>query len=285
MHRKGVTIGGKHTYRDLGMVLIDGSEVIGYPEVQTYSVEVPGRAKGPLDLTEALTGDVVFNNRTCSWKFADVREYGKRTDALVKFANMLHGRTLPFVLDDRPEYTGTGRFTVEVEENYRGFTLVNVTAVCEPFFSKGLQTYRYNAAGGITVRMMGGRMPVCPVFEFANETIVAMGDVHVKMNAGSYKIPDIWFTEGVNEIYLNSMPGSGNVPISTYASTEIHTHASDPVSDLMWDGVKGAALTIDEWAKDSVSSHRDSTTANTLYAVSTDTEKYAVYVQYEYADL
>ena len=285
MHRKGVTIGGKHTYRDLGLVLVDGSEAIGYPEVQTYTVEVPGRTKGPLDLTEALTGDVSYNSRTCSWQFADVRAYGERTDALVKFANAIHGRTLPFILDDRPEYTGTGRFTVEVEENYRGFTVVNVTAVCEPFFSKGVQTYKYNAAGGITVRLMSGRMPVCPVFEFAHETIVAMDGVHAKMQAGSYTVPDIWFTEGVNELYLNSMPGRGNVHISSYVGSAIADHAGTVVSEIMWDDVVRDALTIAEWAKDSVSSHVDATTADTLYAVSADTEKYAVYVSYEYADL
>lgn len=283
-YTKGVTIGGKHTYRDLGLVLVDGSENIGLPEVQTYYVEVPGR-NGLLDLTEALNGGVTYKNRECSWQFADAREYGERTEALVRLANMLHGRKFDFVLDDRPDYTGTGRFTAEVEENYKGYTLLNVTADCEPYFSKGLQTFRFNAAGGITVKMLCGRMPVCPVFEFENETIVAAGGTHVKMQAGTYKVTDIWFTEGVNELYLNSMPGRGNVPISEYEGTAISGYTGSSVSNLMWEGVRGAALTVSEWGKDTLASHIGSTVADTMYAVSTDTEKYAVYVQYEYANL
>lgn len=283
-HTKGVTIGGKHTYRDLGLVLVDGSEKVGLPEVQTYYVEVPGR-NGLLDLTEALNGEVAYKNRECSWQFADAREYGKRTDALVKLANMLHGRKLSFVLDDRPEYTGTGRFTAEVEENYKGYTLLNVTADCEPYFSKGLQTLRVNAAGGIIVSIESGRMPVCPTFEFASETIVSADGVNARMQPGAYKVNDLWLHEGRNDIYLNSYLGYGNVPISDYADTVIANYANAIISDLMWEGIRGAALTIEDMKDDAIAIRWGMTVAEAEYAVGTDSEEYAVYIQFEWGDL
>lgn len=283
-YMKGITIGGKHTFRDLGLILVDGSENIGLPEVQTYSVEVPGR-DGLLDLTEAMTGGVTYKNRECSWQFADGREYGERTDALVGLANMLHGRKLDFVLDDRPDYVCTGRFTAKVEQNRRGFTLLNLTADCEPYFSKGLQTLRVNAAGGIVASLRSGRKPVCPTFEFKSETVVSCGDVYARMQAGTYKVRDLWLHEGSNEVYINSYLGDGNVPISDYETAVIGDNAESRISDLMWEGVRGAALKIEDWQNDAITNKVDTVIAENEYAVSTDTEDFAVYIQYPWFDL
>lgn len=283
-YAKGVTIGGKHTYRDLGLVLVDGSEKIGLPEIQTYNIEVPGR-DGLLDLTEALNGEVAYKNRECSWQFADAREYGERTAALVELANMLHGRKLAFKLDDRPEYTGTGRFTAEIGENRRGYTVLNVKADCEPYFSKGVKTLRVNAAGGIKITVESGRKPVCPTFEFQSETIVLADGIHARMQPGTYKVSDLWLHQGRNEIYLNSYLGYGNVPISKYAESPISEHKDALISDLMWEGVRGAAVQVEDWASDTVRAHADTIIGEAEYTVSTDSEEFAVYIQYDWSDL
>ena len=281
---KGVRIGGKHTFRDLGLILIDGSESIGLPEVQSYTIEVPGR-NGLLDLTEALNGEVAYKNRVCSWQFADAREYGERTAALVELANMIHGRKLDFVLDDRPEYTGTGRFTAEIEENYKGYTILNVEADCEPYFSKGTKTLRVNAAGGIKVTVESGRMPVCPTFEFQSETIVSADGVYARMQPGTYKVNDLWLHQGKNEIYINSYLGDGNVPISTFENAPISAYANFLISELMWEGIRGAAVKIEEWVQDTIILQQGTVIGETEYAVNTDTEQFAVYINYEWSDL
>lgn len=283
-HTKGVKIGGKHTYRDLGLVLVDGTESIGLPEVQTYNVEIPGR-NGLLDLTEALNGDVTYKNRTCSWQFADARKYGERTKALVDAFNMIHGRRFNFVLDDRPQYTGTGRFTASIDTNRSGYTLLTITADCEPYFSKGLQTLRVNAAGGITITVESGRMPVCPKLQFNKDTIVMNKDVNLTMQRGTYRINDLWFHQGSNKLYLNSYLGPGNVPISDYADKAISPYRKSLISEIMWEGIRGAAVAIAAWANDAIIEHQDTRITDTEYSVSTDTEEYAVYIQYEWKDL
>lgn len=281
---KGVKIGGKHTFRDMGLILMDGTEKIGLPEVQTYNIEVPGR-NGLLDLTEALNGEVAYKNRECSWQFADAREYGERTDALVLIANMLHGRKFDFVLDDRPDYTCTGRFTAEISENYRGYTVLNVKADCEPYFSKGVKTLRVNAAGGIRITVESGRMPVCPTFEFNSETIVSANGVHARMQPGTYKVKDIWLHQGINELYINSYLGDGNVQMAKFENAPISAYKDFLISDLLWDGIRGAAITVEDWKDDSIQLHSGTTIGETEYAVSTDTDEYAVFIQYDWRDL
>lgn len=281
---KGVTIGGRHTYRDLGLTLVDGSEQVGLPEIQAYQVEVPGR-DGLLDLTEALTGGVAFRNRECSWEFVDARERGERTEALAALANAVHGRRLAFQLDERPGLTGRGRFSAEVSEDRLGFTRLRLTADCDPYLMREPVTLKVNAAGGIAVSLEGGRMPACPTFEVASETLVSMGDASARLQPGAWRVSDLWLSEGRSVVYLNSYLGDGNVPISDHADEAVADHAGAFVSDLMWEGVRGAALSVADVAGEAVEARAGVAVAEAEHAVATDTEKYAVYIQYEWGEL
>ena len=60
----GVTLGGKHTYRDWGL-LPKTRPTIAPPKVRTNYVDVPG-LDGALDLSEALTGRVGYQTRDFS---------------------------------------------------------------------------------------------------------------------------------------------------------------------------------------------------------------------------
>ena len=50
------------------MVLLDGY-TLEPPKPKTYTVDIPG-GNGVIDLTEALTGDVSYSNRTQKFTFA-----------------------------------------------------------------------------------------------------------------------------------------------------------------------------------------------------------------------
>ena len=50
-----------------GLILIDGYE-LDPPSPKTTTVDIPG-ANGSIDLTEALNGDVVYDNRTKKFVF------------------------------------------------------------------------------------------------------------------------------------------------------------------------------------------------------------------------
>ena len=71
---KGVTFGGKHTYSDWGLILRE-HPVVSPPKPKTKLVDVLG-AHGSLDLTEKLTGQVMYEMReiTCHFTVIGNRE-------------------------------------------------------------------------------------------------------------------------------------------------------------------------------------------------------------------
>ena len=287
---------GIDTLTNLGLRMIDFQDES--PEPRVNLVEVPGR-DGFVDRTEAMTGDAVYGNGKHIFKFAyTARSISDDDDAVVwdedewnefktNVKRMIHGRRLEYKLSFDNDYSYTGRFSVKFDGTSfdQPYGIVTIEIDRDPYKSMCLKTVVVNAAGGVRVTLDSGRKQVCPTFEFKNETIVAQGDVMARMQAGTYKVHDIWLKQGMNELYLNSYLGDGNVPMSDYQNAVIADHASKMISDLMWTGIRGAALTVADWNDDSIVSHADMTIADAEYAVSTDTEKYAVYVQYPWLDL
>lgn len=276
-----LVVGGVDLQKEYGLVLTDESEV-SPPKLKRYETDVPGG--GAIDLTDALSGDAAFAPREMSLVLAlDVDGGFERVKT--SLSSLLHGRRLDFRLTSDPDYTYTGRF--EIDEYYckmhAGRIKVGVRA--DPYKLLKTCAYRVNAAGGIVVTLESGRMPVCPVFEFSSETIVAAGDVYARMQPGTYRVNDLWLREGVNEVYLNSYLGPGNVPMSRYASSAIEDCRTRRVSDLMWEGIRGGAVLIGDWELDTVAMHEGTLLIEAQHAVSADSERYAVYIEYDWKDL
>jgi len=66
-----------------------------------------------LDLTEALTGYPVYNNRTGSFTFRIMNEFKPWHERYAEIMEHLHGKNMKAVLFDDPDYFYEGRFTVE----------------------------------------------------------------------------------------------------------------------------------------------------------------------------
>ena len=81
------------------------------PEAKTSIIEIPG-ADGSLDLTESLTGDVKFKNRTGSLTFYAYDEGREWYNYYFDMINYLHGQEMRVVLEDDPIYYWIGRFSV-----------------------------------------------------------------------------------------------------------------------------------------------------------------------------
>ena len=105
-----VIISGHNTWDDWHMVPYPRPS-IAPAEVKTEYVEIPG-AHGKLDYTEALTGEVVYGNRTGSWEFI-VDNGHQEWYALYSFLQTyLHGKVHTISLEDEPDYQYTGRLKV-----------------------------------------------------------------------------------------------------------------------------------------------------------------------------
>ena len=187
------------------MVLLDGY-TLEPPEPKTYTVDIPG-GNGVIDLTEALTGDVAYKNRKQEFTFAviDVKNFEK---VKTEVSNFLHGRAFDYTMTMDPGYTYHGRFSVDSysHEAYANGLLgqFKIKVDTNPYKLKEHCAYRLNATGGKLYRFESGRRPVHPVLECTQPCFVTFKGVETLIPSGTYRLNDIIFNDGVNEIYLNT---------------------------------------------------------------------------------
>lgn len=187
------------------MVLLDGY-TLEPPEPKTYTVDIPG-GNGVIDLTEALTGDVAYKNRKQEFTFAviDVKNFEK---VKTEVSNFLHGRAFDYTMTMDPGYTYHGRFSVDSysHEAYANGLLgqFKITVDANPYKLKEHCAYRLNATGGKLYRLESGRRRVHPVLECTQPCFITFNGVESIIPAGTYRLNDVTFKEGINEIYLNT---------------------------------------------------------------------------------
>lgn len=105
-----VTFGDKNTYDDWHLVP-SSRPVFAPPPVKTNYIDLPG-TNGKLDLTDALNGRPVYENRTGSIEFIVLNGYGEWEDRYSEICNYLHGRKMKAILEDDPAWYYEGRFSV-----------------------------------------------------------------------------------------------------------------------------------------------------------------------------
>lgn len=187
------------------MVLLDGY-TLEPPEPKTYTVDIPG-GNGVIDLTDALTGDVAYKNRKQEFIFAviDVKNFEK---VKTEVSNFLHGRAFDYTMTMDPGYTYHGRFSVDSysHEAYANGLLgqFKITVDANPYKLKEHCAYRLNATGGKLYRFESGRRPVHPTVECMQPTWFTWNGKEQVVPAGTYRLNDVVFTYGINELYINS---------------------------------------------------------------------------------
>lgn len=189
-----------------GLVLLDGY-TLSPPEPKTYTVDVPG-GDGVIDLTQSLTGDVAYNNREQEFNFV-VIDPQNFEQVKTKVSNFLHGKEFDYQITMDPDYTYHGRFTVtdyaHAKYSYPGIVgTFTVSVSAEPYKLKKKMSYSLNATGGKMFRLESGRKPVRPTIECTQPcTVTFKGNVFT-VGAGTYRLNNVLFEEGWNEIYINS---------------------------------------------------------------------------------
>ena len=221
------------------MALLDGY-TLSPPEPKTYTVDIPG-GDGVIDLTQTLTGDVAYKNRQQTFPFMVVNPDSferVKTDV----SNFLHGKSFDYQMTMDPGYTYHGRFTVteygHTLYSYPGLVgIFSIKIDAEPYKSKGLQTYQLNATGGKMFRLESGRKPVHPVIECTQPCRVRWKDVVTVVPVGTYRLNDVLFTQGFNEIYINSRE-LFNTSWADLGSDGIYAMTWDSASSYRWDDIQ-----------------------------------------------
>lgn len=128
----GVTLNGKHCLTDLGMYLTNAE--IGQPTPQTTFLTIPGR-DGSLDLSEALDGEMHYQDRKISLTFASTPLLSGKTwpAFLSDISGLIHGMKTQIAFDGDGDYYYSGRGEV-TDFNISG-NLYSITMefVCSPY--------------------------------------------------------------------------------------------------------------------------------------------------------
>lgn len=198
-------VGGVDITANFQLILIDGF-VLNPPEPKVYEVEIPG-GNGVIDLTESLNGDVVYNNREQDFTFKAIYPADFESTKS-KLSNFLHGKYFEYQLTWDMAYTYKGRFSVSsyshigLAKGQLGEIVVHVSA--DPYKYLEDQVFRINASGGQHYYMPSGRKPVRPVISTTRATNIVWKDTITRVGVGTFRLNNVLFQEGINEIYFNT---------------------------------------------------------------------------------
>jgi len=227
----GVTFGSKHSYKDWGLIL-KSRPVISPPSPKTVYVDIPA-SDGIIDLTESLTGDVKFENRTITCEFNVLDARNRWSNIYSEILDFLHGQNMRIILDEDPTYYYIGRLKVNEWKSNKKTSTITIEGTVEPYklemfssledwewdsfnFETGIvRDYRnIRVDGSLNFTIEGRRKSVVPSF------IVKSDDgsgLKVKFNGTTYDLVDgtdrvlnIIIKNGTNTLYFT---GDGTVSI------------------------------------------------------------------------
>lgn len=189
-----------NTAYDWGLLLT--AKTVGDPEVKTNYIELDG-ASGSIDLTEALTGDVPYTDRTLAASFSmsdgTVQERGA---VLQDIRAALHGRKVRIVEPDDPEHFLLGRVLIRGSTNTHSLSTLDIEAVCDPWRYAVNESERRVEPKGHTdvVICNAGTKTVTPVITVSGTVNVTFNGLTTTLTDGSYTVSDIRLKPGANVI-------------------------------------------------------------------------------------
>ena len=184
---------------------------IPLPTPKTSTVDIKG-ADGVLDLTEALTGDVQYNNRTIKLTFAmmDDTDY---YDLMTTISNYLHGQKIKFTLNNDEDYYYIGRATINQWECVKRKGTIVISVDCEPYKYAVIETIKKVQVSNQTktVTLSNSRKRVCPTLTVTGTITLTINGVDYNLAEGKQQLVNFKLSEGNNTIKVS---GNGTLTIS-----------------------------------------------------------------------
>lgn len=206
---EGVKFDDFHSYVDFGLIL--NSVSISPPEPKTHYVNVAGM-DGSIDLTDALTGDVKYKNRTLSFRFAYKGNHYEQISEYTKIGKHIHGRNMKIIIDSDENYYYQGRVKISKCEHQPGICLFDITCDVEPYkydfgddwlwdpfdFEEGFvnELRDLTVEGTLDVLVIGHRKRYIPWITCSEPMDVTYDGITYNLKAGRNKVFDIAISEG-----------------------------------------------------------------------------------------
>lgn len=113
-----VTFGNKNSWEDWNLAP-SYRPFFSPPKVKKNVIDIPG-SNGSLDLSTAITGYPLYENRTGTLEFYILNSWNSEVEKEIPWyilysdiMNYLHGKEMTAILEDEPDYMYYGSFTVE----------------------------------------------------------------------------------------------------------------------------------------------------------------------------
>lgn len=189
------------------------------PEPKTNYVELDGM-HGTLDLSEALTGEVIYRDRTLTASFWTSEGTQQERLAVVKQVTAaLHGRVVDIIEPDDPTHFFRGRVKVKSKSHDAVHAELTIEAVCEPWryaVNETRRTVMVNGTTDVVIRNDGDKT-LCPNIEVVGSVTITTDAGTVTLETGTYKVATLKLRQGVNIVNLS---GSGTVTF-TYREADL----------------------------------------------------------------
>lgn len=203
----GVTIGDKHTYHDLGLLLKRYPEITP-PNPKKKFVDVPG-ADGALDISRVLTGFMLYDRRRISMEFNILAPRDQWPEIHAGVMDALHGLELDVILDDDPEFCYTGVVSVKGFDPQKVTSAVTIEVDAEPYKTRIEPTRRtMTVSGSYTGTITCSRKPVCPLITASAAMSMTFGGASYALAKGENTFPGVILRDGVNTF---TFTGDGTV--------------------------------------------------------------------------
>lgn len=200
MEKRGLIIGNYRTVAD-GQWLLTSLHFSDAVQLTNFT-DVPGRRKGPLDLSTALTdGDPTYGSRTLEAVFESSEGTRlERESRIQTMVNWLDGWKLNITLPDDPLHYIVGRVHVEKLYNDLAHASVRVTATCEPWKYNVSETeVNLTATEEAQTATLPnqGRLLLVPLLTITGGTVLLQaGSSSWSLGAGTYALPDLFLPQG-----------------------------------------------------------------------------------------
>lgn len=201
-----------NTWYDLHLIVT--AKEIPDAEPKTNYVRIDGMS-GTLDLSEVLTGEITYDDRTLSATFwTDHGTRRDREELLRKITASLHGKKIKIVEPDDPNHYFYGRVKIKSKLNNLAYAEFTIEAVCDPWRYAIEETFRRVDVNDNSVNAVltnHGVKTLIPVITVTGSVEIVYDGQTTPLTTGSYTISDVKLRQGVNIIGVS---GNGSVTFS-----------------------------------------------------------------------
>ena len=208
-----------NTWYDWRLILT--SKDVTPPEPKTNYVNIDSMS-GTLDLSEALSGEITYNDRTVSATFWTDNGNRKEREKLLRDIRVaLHGKKVKIIEPDDPDHYFYGRVSVVAESNNLAYAELEIECTCEPWrYAINDSERRVDVNSSVVTDVIihnNGVKTLCPTITVTGAVEITYEGSKTSLTAGSYKISDIRLSQGVNIIGVS---GNGSATF-TYKEADL----------------------------------------------------------------